>query len=40
MTAVVKVVLRDGTFHEDVGTGFAEDRNRGNAIDKAKKVCC
>lgn len=37
MTAVVKVVLRDGTFHEDVGYGISDNKNKGEAIEKAKK---
>ena len=37
VTAVVRVTLKDGTFHEDVGYGNAENPKRGPAIDKAKK---
>ncbi|KAH8829487.1 Rad52/22 family double-strand break repair protein-domain-containing protein [Flagelloscypha sp. PMI_526] len=38
VTAIVKVTLRDGVFHEDVGYGTAENqRNKGAALDKAKK---
>ena len=28
-TATVRVELRDGTFHEDVGVGTGIDRDRG-----------
>ena len=37
-TAIVRVQLKDGTFHEDVGFGQGIDRNQGNCIQKAKKV--
>jgi len=37
VTAVVRVTLKDGTFHEDVGYGTAENPRRGQAIEKAKK---
>lgn len=37
VTAVVRVTLKDGTFHEDVGYGTAEMPKRGQAIEKAKK---
>merc|ERR1712137_313113 len=37
VTAVVRITLKDGTFHEDVGYGTAEMPNRGQAIEKAKK---
>ncbi|XP_049851021.1 uncharacterized protein LOC126324548 [Schistocerca gregaria] len=37
ITAVVKVTLRDGTFHEDVGYGTHENRNKALAIENAKK---
>lgn len=30
-------MLRDGTFHEDVGYGMCEHKNKGDAIEKAKK---
>jgi hypothetical protein len=33
----VKVSLRDGTHHEDVGYGMSENKNKGEAIEKAKK---
>jgi len=29
VTAVVKVMLKDGTFHEDVGYGICEDKRKG-----------
>ena len=37
VTAVVKVTLKDGTCHEDVGYGMAEGPKKGPAIEKAKK---
>lgn len=38
-TAIVRVQLKDGTFHEDVGCGLSEgQRSRGQALEKAKKV--
>jgi recombination DNA repair RAD52 pathway protein len=38
VTAVVRVTLRDGTFHEDVGFGMSENPKKGSAIENAKKV--
>jgi DNA repair and recombination protein RAD52 len=37
ITAVVRVTLKDGTSHEDVGFGIGENRIKGEAIQKAKK---
>ncbi|KAK8870001.1 hypothetical protein IAR55_000571 [Kwoniella newhampshirensis] len=38
ITAVVRITLRDGAFHEDVGCGQGENiRGKGAALDKAKK---
>ncbi|PRP81826.1 hypothetical protein PROFUN_10575 [Planoprotostelium fungivorum] len=37
VTAIVKVVLKDGAYHEDVGFGTGEDKRKGIAIEKAKK---
>ncbi|KAI0036102.1 DNA repair protein Rad52/59/22, partial [Vararia minispora EC-137] len=38
ISATVRVTLRDGTFHEDVGYGTAENlKSKGAALDKAKK---
>jgi len=37
VTAVVRITLRDGTSHEDVGYGNGEHPKRGLAIEKAKK---
>ncbi|KAF8889604.1 Rad52/22 family double-strand break repair protein-domain-containing protein [Infundibulicybe gibba] len=38
VTAIMKVTLRDGTFHEDIGYGMLENsKSKGAAIDK---VCC
>ncbi|KAI9017323.1 hypothetical protein BC832DRAFT_527575 [Gaertneriomyces semiglobifer] len=38
ISAVVRVTLKDGTYHEDIGYAFAENqRNQGQAFEKAKK---
>ncbi|KAF9446011.1 Rad52/22 double-strand break repair protein [Macrolepiota fuliginosa MF-IS2] len=38
VTAVVRVTLRDGVYHEDVGYGMAENSSsKGQALDKCKK---
>ncbi|KAK7681344.1 hypothetical protein QCA50_015435 [Cerrena zonata] len=38
VTAVVRVTLRDGVFHEDVGYGMLENsKSKGAALDKCKK---
>ena len=38
VTAVVRVQLKDGTFHEDVGYGMADNqKSKGAALEKAKK---
>lgn len=37
VTAVVKVMLKDGTYHEDVGYGMSEHPSKGSAIENAKK---
>lgn len=37
-TALVRVELKDGTYHEDVGIGDAIGSTKGMVIDKAKKV--
>ncbi|KAF8800620.1 hypothetical protein BYT27DRAFT_7116857 [Phlegmacium glaucopus] len=38
VTAIVRVTLRDGTFHEDIGYGLLENgRQKGAALDKSKK---
>ena len=37
-TAMVRVTLKDGTYHEDLGTGIMENaKGKGMAIEKAKK---
>ncbi|KAG6809698.1 hypothetical protein H0H92_015121 [Tricholoma furcatifolium] len=37
-TAIVRVTLRDGVFHEDIGYGMLENsKSKGAAIDKCKK---
>jgi recombination DNA repair RAD52 pathway protein len=36
VTALVRVTLRDGVFHEDVGSGMIENaKSKGQALDKA-----
>ncbi|KAF8962538.1 Rad52/22 double-strand break repair protein, partial [Flammula alnicola] len=38
VTAVMRVTLRDGVFHEDVGYGMLENsKSKGAALDKCKK---
>ncbi|KAF4564546.1 DNA repair protein rad52 [Pleurotus pulmonarius] len=38
VTAIVRVTLRDGVFHEDVGYGVVENaKSKGAALDKCKK---
>ncbi|KAI9463011.1 Rad52/22 family double-strand break repair protein-domain-containing protein [Russula earlei] len=38
ITALVKITLRDGTYHEDIGYGSGENlKSKGAALDKAKK---
>ncbi|KAJ2925390.1 hypothetical protein H1R20_g11713, partial [Candolleomyces eurysporus] len=38
VTALVRVTLRDGVFHEDVGSGMIENaKSKGQALDKCKK---
>eukprot|EP01105_Mastigella_eilhardi_P021475 TRINITY_DN51_c0_g2_i1.p1 TRINITY_DN51_c0_g2~~TRINITY_DN51_c0_g2_i1.p1 ORF type:complete len:439 (-),score=124.70 TRINITY_DN51_c0_g2_i1:72-1364(-) len=37
ISAVVRVMLKNGTFHEDVGFGMSENRIKGSAIENAKK---
>eukprot|EP00050_Salpingoeca_kvevrii_P000397 m.147521 g.147521 ORF g.147521 m.147521 type:complete len:464 (+) comp10104_c1_seq8:4709-6100(+) len=39
-TAVVRVQLKDGTFHEDVGFGEGDGPAKGRAIAEAKKLAC
>lgn len=38
VTALVRVELKDGCSHEDVGFGEATGSTRGMVLDKAKKV--
>lgn len=38
VTALVRVELKDGCSHEDVGFGEAIGSTRGMVLDKAKKV--
>jgi DNA repair and recombination protein RAD52 len=38
VTAIVRVTLRDGVFHEDIGYGMLENsKSKGQALDKACK---
>ena len=38
VTAIVRVTLRDGTFHEDVGYGLLDNgRQKGAALDKVSR---
>jgi DNA repair and recombination protein RAD52 len=38
ISAIVRVQLKDGTYHEDVGYGFSENaKAKGAALEKAKK---
>ncbi|KAG7562540.1 hypothetical protein FFLO_02014 [Filobasidium floriforme] len=38
ITAIIRITLRDGTFHEDTGYGGGENlKGKGSALDKAKK---
>ena len=37
VTAIVRVTLRDGVFHEDVGYGLLENsKSKGAALDKVR----
>jgi len=36
-SAVVRVTVRGGTYHEDVGFGYCEHKKKGLAIEQAKK---
>ncbi|KAI8384360.1 uncharacterized protein BYT42DRAFT_562252 [Radiomyces spectabilis] len=41
VSATVRVTLKDGAFHEDIGYGSAENqRNKAAALEKAKKEAC
>lgn len=40
VTAIVRVTLRDGTFHEDVGYGLLDNgKQKGAALDKVSSCC-
>ena len=40
VTAIVRVTLRDGVFHEDVGYGMLENsKSKGAALDKVRLSC-
>ncbi|GAM24984.1 hypothetical protein SAMD00019534_081590 [Acytostelium subglobosum LB1] len=36
-SAIIRIMLKDGTFHDDVGFGMREDSNKGTSIEHAKK---
>jgi DNA repair and recombination protein RAD52 len=44
VTAIVRVTLRDGVFHEDIGYGMLENaKSKGQALDKVssiRDICC
>lgn len=41
VTAIMKVTLRDGVFHEDIGYGMLENsKSKGAALDKVSHLCC
>ena len=41
VTAIVRVTLRDGVYHEDVGYGILENsRSKGAALDKVSAAVC
>ncbi|KAH9936020.1 Rad52 22 double-strand break repair protein [Amylocystis lapponica] len=38
VTAIIRITLRDGAFHEDIGYGMLENaKSKGAALDKCKK---
>eukprot|EP00499_Haloplacidia_sp_CaronLabIsolate_P011513 CAMPEP_0196781048 /NCGR_PEP_ID=MMETSP1104-20130614/9023_1 /TAXON_ID=33652 /ORGANISM="Cafeteria sp., Strain Caron Lab Isolate" /LENGTH=188 /DNA_ID=CAMNT_0042151265 /DNA_START=6 /DNA_END=568 /DNA_ORIENTATION=- len=38
VSAIVRIMLKDGTFHEDVGCGLSDNmRHKGQALEKAQK---
>eukprot|EP00727_Mastigamoeba_balamuthi_P009887 m51a1_g5520 putative dna repair and recombination protein (213) ;mRNA; f:417297-418452 len=37
VSAIVRVMLKNGTYHEDVGFGMSENKCKGSAIENAKK---
>jgi hypothetical protein len=40
VNAVVRVTLRDGVYHEDVGYGVADNaKSKGAALDKVRQLC-
>ena len=38
VTAIVRVTLQDGSFHENVGFAEAKNQSKGEAMQEAKKV--
>ncbi|CAM9272922.1 unnamed protein product [Discosporangium mesarthrocarpum] len=40
VTAIVKVALKDGAGHEDVGYAHLKDKDKGEVLERAKKVGC
>lgn len=40
VTAIIRVTLRDGVYHEDIGYGMLENsRSKGGALDKVTDLC-
>ena len=39
VTAIVRVILKDGSYHENIGFAEAKNISRGVAIQEAKTVC-
>ena len=41
VTAIVRITLRDGVWHEDIGYGMLENsKSKGAALDKVSVVFC
>jgi DNA repair and recombination protein RAD52 len=39
ITAIIRVTLRDGVFHEDIGYGAIENaKNKGSSLDKVRST--
>lgn len=38
VTAIVRVTLQDGSFHENVGFSEAKNQSKGEAMQEAKRV--
>lgn len=39
VTAIVRVILKDGSYHENIGFAEAKYASKGAAIQEAKMVC-